>query len=930
MSFAAIDQKWQAYWERVEAYEVKEAPQRPKYYVLDMFPYPSGAGLHVGHPLGYIATDIIARYKRHQGYAVLHPMGFDSFGLPAEQYALRTGIHPAITTEKNIQRYTAQLKRIGLGYPWSRAVRTSDPTYYRWTQWIFLQLFSHWYDKKAQRARPVQELIEAFAEGGSTAVEAATSFTGRFTAEEWRSWSEIERQRVLMHYRLAYTQEAFVNWCPALGTVLANEEVKDGLSERGGHPVYRVPMRQWFLRITAYADRLLAHLEELDWPEAIKEQQRHWIGRSEGAYIDFRAETSERERVNIRVFSTRPDTLWGATFLVLAPEHPVVEQLTAPTQKNAVEAYRSWAQNRLERDRLIGGGTPTGVFLGTYALHPYTEEKLPIYISDYVLMGYGTGAIMAVPAHDARDWAFARHFGLPIRSIIEDIPEDKLPYEAKEGRLINSGFLSGLSIPEAIRHIQTQLAKDGHGTPAVQYRLRDAVFSRQRYWGEPFPIVWRDSIPYALPETELPVTLPPVEKYEPTGDGRSPLARVTEWVELPDGATRETDTMPGWAGSSWYFLRYCDPHNAQSLADPERLRYWLPVDLYVGGAEHAVGHLLYARFWTHFLYDISACPVREPFRRLVNQGMILGRSLVIYKHKEKPLFVSADLIPPEEKTHYISIRVDVSLAEDTRIDIEGFKKWMPEYAQAEFVSSAEGHFYGEPLVEKMSKSFHNVVTPDELCEKYGADAFRLYEMFLGPLTQTKPWDPRGIQGTYQFLRRLWRFLTGSDQIPAPQILFTEEAPTPAELRALHQTIRRVTEDLERLSFNTCVSHFMIFLNEMQELGCRKKAIWQPFLVLLEPFAPHIASELWEYLGETTPLWEAAWPTWEEKYLLQETIEYPVSVNGKLRFHIRISLNASPEEIEHFILSDERLPRYLQGKPVRRIVVVPGKIVNIVV
>ncbi|MEN3041635.1 MAG: leucine--tRNA ligase [Bacteroidia bacterium] len=926
MSFAPIDRKWQAHWEATGAYEIEESPAKPKYYVLDMFPYPSGAGLHVGHPLGYIATDIIARYKRHQGYAVLHPMGFDSFGLPAEQYALRTGIHPAITTEKNIQRYTEQLKRIGLGYPWSRVVRTSDPSYYKWTQWIFLQLFTHWYDKKAQKARPISELISIFETEGNQNVQAATDYEGIFSAQEWKSWNEVERQRILMHYRLAYTQEAIVNWCPALGTVLANEEVKDGLSERGGHPVYRIPLRQWFLRITAYADRLLEHLEELDWPQAIKEQQKNWIGRSEGAYIDFPVESPEGELLHIRVFSTRPDTLWGVTFLVLAPEHPLVDKLTAPSEKAQVAAYRDWAKNRLERERLIGGGTPTGVFLGTYARHPYTAEKLPLYISDYVLMGYGTGAIMAVPAHDARDWAFAKHFGLPIRSIIEGISADTAAYEAREGRLKDSGFLSGLSVEEAIQTIRQRLRADGKGGPAVQYKLRDAVFSRQRYWGEPFPIRWKGEVPY--PDENLPVELPPVERYEPTGEAKSPLARLTSWVQLPDGSQRETDTMPGWAGSSWYFLRYCDPHNPHRLADPDKLRYWLPVDLYVGGSEHAVGHLLYARFWTHFLHDIGVCPVKEPFAKLVNQGMILGRSIVVYRRKDVPIFTSADLI--RDKSLYFPIRVDISLTDDTRVDVEGFRRWMPEYANDQFETNSAGEFHGEPVIEKMSKSFHNVVTPDELCERYGADAFRLYEMFLGPLTHTKPWDPRGIQGTYQFLRRLWRFLTGEETTEGSGILLTEGAPSAEELRHLHTLIKRVTEDIERLSLNTCVSHFMIFLNEMQRLSCRKRAIWLPVFVLLEPFAPHIAHELWERTGEKASLLEAPWPQWNPEYLQVEEIEYPVSVNGKLRLHLRVPADWGAEQIEPVVRQDERLLKYTNGKEIRRIVIVPGKIINVVV
>ncbi len=930
MGFSALDKKWQARWEKEGTYEVQEDPSRPKYYVLDMFPYPSGAGLHVGHPLGYIATDIVARYKRHQGYAVLHPMGFDAFGLPAENYALRTGIHPAITTEENIARYTAQLKRIGLGYPWQRAVKTCDPKYYKWTQHIFLLLFSHWYDKKLQKARPIQELISIFETSGNASVEAATTYAGTFSAQDWKSWSEKARAEVLMQYRLAYTAEGIVNWCPALGTVLANEEVKDGFSERGGHPVYRVPMRQWFLRITAYAERLLEGLNEIDWPEAIKEQQRNWIGRSEGALIYFEAETSSGEKVRVEVFSTRPDTLWGATFLVLAPEHPLVEKLTSPVQKEAVRLYQEAVQRRSERERMIGGATPTGVFLGSYAIHPYTGETLPIWISDYVLMGYGTGAIMAVPAHDQRDWIFAKHFGLPIRSIISGISAEDRAYEAREGVLTDSDFLTGLSVSEAIVRIREALAQDGKGKPAVQYRLRDVVFSRQRYWGEPFPIVWREGIPEPLPFEELPVTLPPVERYEPTGDGRSPLARIQEWVNY-QGGQRETDTMPGWAGSSWYFLRYCDPHNDTSLADLEKLRYWMPVDLYVGGSEHAVGHLLYARFWTHFLYDLGLVPVKEPFRKLVNQGMILGRSLLIYKDKSAHRFVSADLIPPDQKDLYIPIRIDIHLANDTQVDLNAFRQWMPEYKDAEFIPNSEGLFHAEPLTEKMSKSFHNVITPDELCETYGADTFRLYEMFLGPLTQTKPWDPRGIQGPYQFLRRLWRFLTQTDAIePASPLSLPPDEPTREELRHLHLLIKRVTEDIERLSFNTCVAHFMSFLNEMQRLGCRKRAIWEPVLILLEPFAPHIASELWERLGHQVPLQSAPWPTYNPALLETATITYPVSVNGKLRFHIILPADISPAEIEQHIRIDPRLERYTQDKPIKRIVVVPSKIINVVV
>ncbi|MGQ9863841.1 MAG: leucine--tRNA ligase [Bacteroidia bacterium] len=913
ISFAEIDKKWQAYWKKVDAYEVPQDMQKPKFYILDMFPYPSGAGLHVGHPLGYIATDILARYKRLNGYAVLHPMGYDSFGLPAENYALRTGIHPAISTEKNIQRYQAQMERLGLGYPQSRILRTSDPAYYRWTQWIFLQFFKSWYDTRAQKARPIEELIGHFETQGTKGLHAACSREYTFSAQEWKNFSTAQKSEILMAYRLAYTSTSLVNWCPALGTVLANEEVKDGLSERGGHPVYRIPMRQWFLRVTAYAERLLQGLATLDWPEPLKEMQRNWIGRSEGAYIDFRA-----GQETLRVFTTRPDTVFGCTFLVIAPEHPLREKLTHPDYADKVQAYVTQAQNKLERDR-ISQNVPTGVFLGTHAEHPFTGEKLPIWTAEYVLAHYGTGAIMAVPAHDLRDWHFAKRFDLPIRSIIQGADITQGAYEALEGTLIHSDFLDGLTPPQAIKKIQQVLQEKGLGAPAVQYKLRDAVFSRQRYWGEPFPIVWHEGVPQ--PVEELPVVLPQVETYQPTGTAQSPLARIETWVNY-QGGKRETDTMPGWAGSSWYFLRYVDPHNTEKLADFEKLRYWLPVDLYVGGAEHAVGHLLYARFWMHFLYDLGHVPYPEPFHKLVNQGMILGRSCLIYKEKNQNRFVSFDQIPPHERTNYIPIHVEVSLADEDKVDIQGFKKWMPEYEGATFVTSEDGSFRGELVIEKMSKSFHNVVTPDELCDTYGADTFRLYEMFLGPLNQPKPWNPRSIQGVHQFLMRLWRFCTEKP--------LTQEPPSPQELYLLHYTIKRVTEDIERLSLNTCVSHFMIFLNRIQELHCHKRAIWEPFIILLSPFAPHITQELWYRWGHTELILDATWPKYNPAYLHTDEIEYPISINGKLRLKLSLPSEWDNEKIQSYVLSHENLQKHLKDKTVERVVIVPKKIINLVV
>ncbi len=787
IDFHAIDKKWQKIWKERGYFKVNRYSTKPKFYVLDMFPYPSGAGLHVGHPLGYIASDIIARFKRHEGYEVLHPMGYDAFGLPAEQYAIRTGTHPAITTEKNIERFRKQLEMLGLSYDPDAEIKTCDPDYYRWTQWIFIKMFHSWYNKKKEKAEPIETLIAIFEKEGNGNVEAATTYEETFTAEEWRQFSEEEKQKILLHYRLAYLDEVEVNWCPALGTVLANEEVKDGVSERGGYPVYRIPMRQWLLRITAYADRLLEGLNRIDWPQSIKEQQTHWIGRSEGALIYFPIQN--RKEV-IKVFTTRPDTLFGATFLTLAPEHPLVETLTTEEQKEAVQQYLEAVKRKSERQR-IAEKSISGVFLGSYALHPFTKKPLPIWISDYVLMHYGTGAVMGVPAHDERDWRFAKAMQLPIIQVI-DHPQaniEQQAWEEKEGTLINSDFLNGLSVKEAIEKIIAVLEERQLGKRKVSYKLRDAVFSRQRYWGEPFPIVYRNGIPYTVDEKELPVTLPKVERYQPTGTGESPLAAVKDWVELPDGSKRETHTMPGWAGSSWYYLRYIDPKNDKTFCDKELERRWMPVDLYIGGAEHAVGHLLYARFYMKFLYDLGYVTHDEPFQKLVNQGMIQGRSNLIYKYKDKNVFVSKDKI--QNFDDFIAIHVDINIVHDDILDIEAFKQWMPEYKDATFIPSDDGNFYCGVQIEKMSKSLHNVVTPDELCKKYGADTFRLYEMFLGPLEQHKPWDTKGITGVYNFLKRLWNFIIDENG----NIRVRDEEPTKEELKALHQTIKKVIEDI---------------------------------------------------------------------------------------------------------------------------------------
>ncbi len=908
--FAAIEQKWQTWWHAEGVYRVQEDTSKPKCYVLDMFPYPSGAGLHVGHPLGYIATDIYSRFKRHTGHCVLHPMGFDAFGLPAEQYAIETGQHPATTTEKNIATFTEQLRRIGFDYDWSRQVRTSDPQYYRWTQWIFCRLFDHYFDPGEGRAKPIQALDAKFARQGGP----------DFSADQYQTMTHEDREKVLMGYRLAYLDYADVNWCEALGTVLANDEVKDGLSERGGHPVVRKKMRQWFLRITAYADRLLASLEELEWPPALKEMQRNWIGRSEGASCLFRTADGQH---SLEIFTTRPDTLFGATFMVLAPEHPLVIALTTADQQQAVSAYLAYAGSRSERDRMAETKTVTGVFSGSYVLHPLTENLLPVWIADYVLAGYGTGAIMAVPSDDNRDYAFAQHFNLPVIDVIDRTENPAAAREDKTvGVLQNSGFLNGMRIPQAIEAAIQELERLNIGTRQVNYRLRDAGFSRQRYWGEPFPVVYRNGVPEILPDSQLPLTLPEVSSYRPTGDGLSPVASARNWVHLGEGLERETDTMPGYAGSSWYWLRYMDPENNSAPFSTAKEQYWGQVDLYVGGAEHAVGHLMYSRCWSHFLFDLGLVSQPEPFKRMVNQGMIQGRSSLVYRIEGSNTFVSAGI---RDQYPCTALHVDISLVEDDQLNLEGFQAWREEYREAEFILE-DGVYRCGTEVEKMSKRWYNVVNPDDVCNRYGADTLRIYEMFLGPLDQPKPWDTRGIDGSFRFLKKVWRLYFPRDENQA----INDLAPTVQEWKTLHKAIAKVRSDIDRLAFNTAVSALMVCVNELTSFKTNKRAILEPLSVLIAPFAPHIAEELWHSLGHRDSVVHAPYPVADPSWLEEETFEYPVSVNGKLRDKVVLPLAMGKEEVETEVLRREAVLRWLDGKPPKRVVVVPGKIVNVVV
>lgn len=926
-----IEKKWQKYWSDHKSFKAENHSDKPKFYVLDMFPYPSGAGLHVGHPLGYIASDIYARYKRHQGFNVLHPMGYDAFGLPAEQYAIQTGTHPEITTEKNIARYRQQLDQIGFSFDWDREVRTTDPDYYKWTQWTFIQLFNSWYNRDTDKAEPLAELIKKFETSGNAGIHAACDKTPDFDASQWKQMTETEQQKILMNYRLAYLSETLVNWCPDLGTVLANDEVKEGLSERGGYPVERKLMRQWSLRITAYAQRLLDGLETVDWPDSLKEMQRNWIGRSEGASVWFKLKDHDEDKElskGIEVFTTRPDTLFGSTFMVLAPEHEWVGKITTPEQKEKVDAYVRWAKNRSERERMMEVKKVTGEFTGSYAVNPLTGDEIPIWIADYVLAGYGTGAIMAVPGHDSRDFAFARHFDLPIIQVVaqkgekaEDVATWEDSYDAKEGVMINSGFLNGMEVKEAIRAAIEKLEEMGIGKGKINFRLRDAIFSRQRYWGEPFPIYYKDGMPYSLPEEELPLRLPEVDKYLPTETGEPPLARAKNW-KTKEGYPLETNTMPGFAGSSGYYLRYMDPHNDKEYFSREANQYWRNVDLYIGGDEHAAGHLIYSRFWNKFLYDLGLACEPEPFKKLINQGKIQGRSNFVYRINGTNKFVSYNL---RNKYKTQTLHVDIKFVSNDVLDTEAFKNWRPEFKDAEFILE-DGKYICGYEVEKMSKSKHNVQNPDDLIEKYGADTLRLYEMFLGPIDQDKPWDVNGIEGVYRFLRKLWRLYFDDDD----RLVVKDEPASEAELKVIHKTIKKVREDIERFSFNTGVSAFMMCVNELNDMKCHKREILEPLAILIEPYAPHLAEELWESLGHNKGIVTVGFPEYDPKYLREDTFTYPVSFNGKLRFKLELPVNLSKEEVEKAALSAKEAARWLEGKTVRKVIVVPKRIVNIVV
>lgn len=1062
-NFSEIEKKWQQFWAANKTFKADENSNKPKYYVLDMFPYPSGAGLHVGHPLGYIASDIIARYKRHKGFNVLHPMGYDSFGLPAEQYAIQTGQHPAITTEQNINRYREQLDKIGFSFDWEREVRTSDPGYYKWTQWIFIQLFNSWYNNNSNRAEKIETLISEFEKNGNTKVNAHCDEEVKlFTAADWKAFSEKEKSDALMQYRIAYLGEAYVNWCPALGTVLANDEVKDGVSERGGYQVERKLMKQWSMRITAYAQRLLDGLETLDWTESLKETQRNWIGRSEGASVSFclipapspkekgeafpywqtadrtiydklkqfakenknpltesedelwqalrnrklghkfrrqhpiatyiadficlekkliievdgeiHAQQKEKDEqrtatlnelgfeviritndevrnelpsvlekikthlasplsngrgaggeaeYTIEVFTTRPDTIFGVSFVTLAPEHELVEKITSAEQKKVVEEYVIKAKNRSERERQADVNTISGVFTGAYVEHPFTNQPIPVWIGDYVLAGYGTGAVMAVPAHDERDYKFAKHFGLELPQVIaptRDHDFEKDAWTEKEGKMINSGFLNGLEVKAAIKKAIEEIEKQELGKGKINYRLRDAVFGRQRYWGEPIPVYYKNDIPYVLPENELPLVLPEVDKFLPTEDGEPPLARAKDWKYKGEFAY-EHSTMPGWAGSSWYFLRYMDAKNEKNFVSKKATDYWQNVDLYIGGSEHATGHLLYVRFWTKALKDLGYIDIEEPAQKLINQGMIQGTSCIVYRVNNSNKIVSAGLKNNHETT---PIHIDVNIVENNIVEIEKLKAWRDDFNKSEFELESN-KLICSTVVEKMSKRWYNVVTPDLICEKFGADTLRLYEMFLGPLEQSKPWNTNGITGVFGFLKKLWRLFYQNANFNV-----SEETPNKAELKTLHKTIKKITEDIERFSFNTSVSNFMICVNELSDLKCNKRAVLEPLLILISPYAPHIAEELWEKLGHKESIALAPFPEFNPQHLIEDNFNYPVSFNGKMRFNLELAANLSVQEIEKLVMEAEQTHKYLEGKQPKKVIIVPKKIVNIVV
>ena len=917
-NFKEIERKWQAYWAANHTFKAEIDNSKPKYYVLDMFPYPSGAGLHVGHPLGYIASDIYSRYKRLCGFNVLHPMGYDAFGLPAEQYAIQTGQHPAVTTEKNIARYREQMDRIGFSYDWSREVRTCDPGYYKWTQWAFLKMFGSWYDNVQQKARPISELEAAFSEGGSAAVDAACGDVEAFTAEQWSAFDEKQKAAVLMQYRIAYQGETAVNWCPALGTVLANDEVKEGYSVRGGHPVEQKKMTQWQLRVSAYAGRLLEDLEDLDWTDSLKDMQRNWIGKSQGAEMNFKV-SNGTEEYDMTIFTTRADTVFGVTFMVLAPESEWVEKLTTAEQKEAVEEYLAMAKKKTERERMMEARKVTGVFSGSYATNPLTGSKVPVWIGEYVLAGYGTGAIMAVPAHDSRDYAFAKTFNLPIIPLIEGCDVSESSFDAKEGIMCNSGFLDGMTVKEAIPAAIDYVEKHGIGHRKINYRLRDAIFSRQRYWGEPFPMYFKDGIATPMTLEDLPLQLPEVDKYLPTESGEPPLGRAADWTY--EGYPVELSTMPGFAGSSAYYLRYMDPHNDEALVSREADEYWRDVDLYIGGTEHATGHLIYSRFWNKFLFDLGYVCEKEPFRKLINQGMIQGRSNFVYRIINTNTFVSLGLKDQYETTE---IHVDVNIVHNDRLDIEAFKAWMPDYATAEFILE-DGEYICGWAVEKMSKSMFNVVNPDMICDTYGADTLRLYEMFLGPLEQSKPWDTKGIDGVNRFIRKVWRLFYDRDGF-----IVTDQKADPAELKVLHKLIGKVRSDIESFSFNTAVSAFMIAVNELTDLKCSKREILEQLIILLSPFTPHIAEELWEALGHKESITYAAFPEYVEAYTIENTCTYAVSFNGKMRFTVELPVDMPREEVDAHVRGLEQTAKYVAGGNIVKVIVVPGKIVNIVV
>ena len=901
--FKAIEQKWQAYWASHKTFKAVVDETKPKFYVLDMFPYPSGAGLHVGHPLGYIASDIFSRYKRLKGFNVLHPMGYDAFGLPAEQYAIQTGQHPEITTTNNINRYRQQLDRIGFSFDWDREVRTCDPKYYKWTQWAFLKMFDSWYDPAQDKARPISELIDKFTSVGYDGI----------TPEKWASASDKEKSDILMNYRIAYQGETAVNWCPQLGTVLANDEVKDGLSVRGGYPVEQKKMTQWQLRVSAYAERLLKGLDTIDWTDSLKEMQRNWIGKSEGTEMVFNTICGDRQ-MPITIFTTRADTVFGVTFMVLAPESELVEKLTTPEQKEKVDEYLQYVKKKTERERIAETRTVTGVFSGSYAINPLTGEKVPIWISEYVLAGYGTGAIMAVPAHDSRDYVFAKTFGLPIVPIIEGCDVSEESFDAKEGTMCNSGFLNGMQVKQAIEAAKDYVEANGLGRRKTNYRLRDAIFSRQRYWGEPFPIYYKDGIPTPVPMDRLPLELPEISEYKPTEAGEPPLARAKDWTW--DGYPLEKSTMPGFAGSSAYYLRYMDPDNDQALVSEKADRYWRNVDLYIGGTEHATGHLIYSRFWNKFLYDLGYVCEDEPFKKLINQGMIQGRSNFVYRIVNTNKFVSAGLKDQYQTTE---IHVDINLVRNDKLDLEGFRAWRPEFADAEFILE-NGEYVCGWAVEKMSKSMFNVVNPDDICDTYGADTLRLYEMFLGPLEQSKPWDTKGIDGVNRFLKRFWRLFDA----------LNEEKATPQELKVQHKLIGKEQEDIESFSYNTTISAFMIAVNDLMALGCSKREILEPMVVLLSPFAPHIAEELWHRLGHEGSVADAAFPQFIPALAAEDNVIYPVQFNGKMRFTVELPKSDTPAQVEAYVRAYPQTAKYVGEMHIVKVIVVPGKIVNIVI